>query len=57
MSPAEIVARVDAVDVNAVKAAARAFIVDKDVAVAGVGNVHELPDINWMRRRTYWLKF
>jgi processing peptidase subunit beta len=41
MTPAEIVARIDAVDAGSVKAAARAFINDKDVAVAGVGNVHE----------------
>lgn len=57
MSPAEILSRVSAVDAAAVKAAARAFINDKEVAVAGVGNVHELPDINWFRRRTYWLRF
>ena len=47
MSPAEIFARIDAVDASAVKTAAMAFINDKEVAVAGVGNVHELPDMNW----------
>lgn len=57
MGPAEILARIAAVDAAAVRAAARAFINDKDVAVAGVGNVHELPDINWMRRRTAWLRY
>ena len=57
MSPAEILARVAAVDAAAVRAAARAFINDKDVAVAGLGNVHELPDINFMRRRTAWLRY
>ena len=57
MSPAEILARVNAVDVASVRAAARAFINDKDVAVAGLGNIHELPDINWMRRRTAWLRY
>jgi processing peptidase subunit beta len=57
MSPAEILARVSAVNVASVRAAARAFINDKDVAVAAVGNVHELPDINWMRRRTAWLRY
>lgn len=57
MSPAEVLARINAVDANAVRAAARAFINDKEVAVAGVGNIHELPDINWFRRRSYWLRF
>lgn len=98
MTPAEIIARIDAVDASAVKAAADAYVNDKDVAVAGVGNIHELPgalggggeggrihpavpnaaahvlphaassastpphpphpaDINWMRRRTYWLRY
>ena len=83
MTPAEILARVDAVDAAAVRAAARAVINDKEVAVAGVGNMcvggrppprlaaarsarpcapppivlrsHEMPDINWFRRRTYRL--
>ena len=56
MTPAEIVARVGAVDAAAVRAAASAVINDKEVAVAGVGNVHEMPDINWFRRRSYWLR-
>jgi processing peptidase subunit beta len=55
MSPAEILARVDAVDAAAVRTAARAVINDKEVAVAAVGNIHELPDMNWFRRRTYRL--
>ena len=57
MSPAEILARVAAVDAAAVRAAARACIIVKDVAGAGLGNVHELPDINFMRRRTAWLRY
>lgn len=56
MTPAEVVARIDAVDAEAVRTAAKAYINDKEVAVASVGNVHELPDINWFRRRTYWLR-
>lgn len=55
MTPAEVVARIEAVDAKAVRAAARAYVDDKEVAVAGVGNVHELPDINFFRRRTYRL--
>lgn len=56
LTPAELFARVDAVTVDTVKEAARTFIEDKDVAVAGVGSIHELPDYNWLRRRTYWLR-
>ena len=56
MSPAELIARIDAVDAAAVRAAATDYISDKDVAVAGLGHIHELPDINWMRRRSYWLR-
>ena len=55
MTPAEIVARVDAVDVASVKAAARAYIDDKECVSAGVGNVHEMPDANYLRRRSYRL--
>ena len=54
MTPAEIFARIDAVDVAAVKAAAGTFIHDQDVAVAASGPIYELPDYNWLRRRTYW---
>lgn len=57
MTPAEVFARIDAVDASAVKAAAREFIEDKDPAVAGLGNLHGLPDYGWLRRRTYWLRF
>jgi processing peptidase subunit beta len=53
MTPAEILARVDAVDVASVKAAARAYIDDKECVSAGVGNVHEMPDATYLRRRTY----
>ena len=47
MSPAEVVARIDAVDAAAVKAAARAYIDDKEVVTAGAGFCFEMPDANW----------
>jgi mitochondrial-processing peptidase subunit beta len=56
MTPAEVLCRIDAVDAAAVRTAAQSVIHDKDVAVAGVGHVHELPDINWFRRRTFRLR-
>ena len=57
LTPAETFARIDAVDPDAVKAAAKMFINDQDVAMAAIGPVHELPDYNWLRRRTYWLRY
>lgn len=57
MTPAEVIARIDAVDTASVKAAASTYIDDKDLGVAGLGNLHGLPDYNWMRRRTYWLRY
>mmetsp|Transcript_15413 Transcript_15413/g.17457 ORF Transcript_15413/g.17457 Transcript_15413/m.17457 type:complete len:471 (-) Transcript_15413:177-1589(-) len=56
MTPAEVFARIDAVDAAAVKAAGKEFISDQDVALAALGNIHELPDYNWLRRRTYWMR-
>lgn len=57
MTPAEIFARIDAVDVAAVESAASAYINDQDIAIAGLGNIHELPDYSWFRRRTYWVRY
>ena len=56
LTPSEIFARIDAVDAAAVKAAANAFINDQDLAVAAFGPIHEMPDYNFLRRRTYWLR-
>eukprot|EP00514_Thraustochytrium_sp_LLF1b_P003501 CAMPEP_0184525346 /NCGR_PEP_ID=MMETSP0198_2-20121128/10045_1 /TAXON_ID=1112570 /ORGANISM="Thraustochytrium sp., Strain LLF1b" /LENGTH=466 /DNA_ID=CAMNT_0026916791 /DNA_START=176 /DNA_END=1576 /DNA_ORIENTATION=- len=55
LTPAEVFARIDAVDSSAVKACASKYINDQDVAVAALGSIYELPDYNWIRRRTYWL--
>eukprot|EP00941_MAST-03F_sp_MAST-3F-sp1_P001038 g1038.t1 len=57
MTPAEIFARVDAVTVESIESAANAFINDQDVAIAGLGNIHELPDYSWFRRRSYWVRY
>lgn len=32
------------------------FINDQDHALAAVGPIHELPDYNWIRRRSFWLR-
>ncbi|KAM3572705.1 hypothetical protein VYU27_005285 [Nannochloropsis oceanica] len=57
MSPAEFFARVDALGVADVKAVADQVVNDQDHALAGVGPLHELPDYNWIRRRSYWLRY
>ena len=56
ITPAEVFARIDAVDAAAVKATADLFINDQDVAVAASGAIHELPDYNKFRRYTYRLR-
>jgi processing peptidase subunit beta len=56
MTPAELFARIDAVDVSAVKEAANKYINDQDLAVAALGPIHELPDYNFIRRRSYHLR-
>jgi processing peptidase subunit beta len=57
MTTAEIFARIDAIDTADVKAAANKFINDNDHALAAVGPIYELPDYNWIRRRSYWLRY
>ncbi|KAK6128882.1 hypothetical protein DH2020_037399 [Rehmannia glutinosa] len=54
---AELFARIDAVDASTVKRVANRFIFDRDVAISAVGPIQGLPDYNWFRRRTYWLRY
>jgi len=54
MHPLEVIQRIDAVDASAVKAAAKRFFYDRDVALAAIGPIYELPDYNWIRSRTFW---
>ncbi|CAL5325903.1 unnamed protein product [Camellia sinensis] len=54
---AELFARIDAVDASTVKRVANRFIFDQDVAIAAMGPIQGLPDYNWFRRRTYWLRY
>ncbi|OVA07913.1 Peptidase M16 [Macleaya cordata] len=53
----ELFARIDAVDASTVKRVANRFIFDRDVAIAAMGPIQSLPDYNWFRRRTYWLRY
>merc|ERR1711918_164582 len=52
MSNAEIFARIDAITTADVKATANKFINDEDHALASIGPTFELPDYNWIRRRS-----
>ena len=57
MSLAEMIARVDALTMDDVKAAANEVINDQDHALAAIGGIHELPDYNWIRRHSYMLRY
>lgn len=57
MHPTEVLARIDAVDVNAIKLCANRFFYDTDFALAAIGPIEELPDYNWLRRKTFWLRY
>lgn len=57
MSVAETFTRIDAVTVNDIKATAAKFINDQDHALAAVGGIHGLPDYNWIRSHSYWLRY
>lgn len=54
---AEMFARIDAVDVDTIKAVSDRFIYDQDIAIAAMGDTQNLPDYTWFRRRTYWLRY
>ena len=57
MSLNEMMARVDALTMDDVKAAASDVINDQDHALAAIGGIHELPDYNWIRRHSYMLRY
>lgn len=53
----ELFARIDAVSAATVKRVANRFIYDKELAIACMGPTLDLPDYQWFRRRTYWLRY
>lgn len=57
MSNAEMFARIDAITTADVKSTANKFINDEDHALASIGPTFELPDYNWIRRRSYWHRY
>ncbi|XP_020098682.1 probable mitochondrial-processing peptidase subunit beta, mitochondrial [Ananas comosus] len=48
----ELFARIDAVDAATIKETAKHFIVNKDIAIAAVGPLQNLPDHSWFRSQT-----
>mmetsp|Transcript_661 Transcript_661/g.894 ORF Transcript_661/g.894 Transcript_661/m.894 type:complete len:476 (-) Transcript_661:348-1775(-) len=57
MTAAEIFSRIDAITVDDIKATAAKVVNDQDHALAAVGGIHELPDYNWIRRHSYYLRY
>ena len=57
MHPVEVLARIDAVDRNAVKQAANRFFFDRDHALAAIGPIWELPDYNYIRSRSHFARY
>jgi len=57
MSNAELFARIDAISTDDIKRTANKVINDEDHALAAIGPIYELPDYNWIRRRSYWHRY
>lgn len=57
ISNAEMFARIDAVTTADIKKTANKIINDEDHALAAIGPIFELPDYNWIRRRSYWHRY
>jgi processing peptidase subunit beta len=57
LSKPELFARIGAVTPATIKRVAERFIYDQDLAIAAIGDVQNLPDYTWFRRRTYWLRY
>lgn len=57
ISKEEMYARIDSVDVDAVKGVAGRLIQDNEVAIAAMGDTTSMQDYHWFRRMTYWLTY
>ncbi len=57
MTNAELFARIDALNTDDIKRTANKIINDEDHALAAIGPIYELPDYNWIRRRSYWHRY
>ena len=57
MTPAEMFHRIDSITAADIRATAAKFINDQEHALAAVGGIHGLPDYNWIRRHSFWLRY
>jgi processing peptidase subunit beta len=57
VSREETIARIQALTVKDVADWANLVINDEDHVLAAKGPIHELPDYNFIRRRTYWQRY
>jgi len=53
----EALARVAALKTDDIKETANRVINDEDHVLAAIGPIFELPDYNWIRRRSYWHRY
>ena len=57
MTHQEMFKRIESVTLDDIKATSNKFINDEDHALAAVGPIFELPDYNWIRRRSFWQRY
>jgi mitochondrial-processing peptidase subunit beta len=57
MTHQEMFQKIDSVELSDIKNTANKFINDEDHALAAVGPIYELPDYNWIRRRSFWQRY
>lgn len=53
----ESIARIQHIDTNDIRTLADNLINDEDHVLAAKGPIYELPDYNWIRRRSYWQRY
>lgn len=57
LTAAETYIRIDNLTADDVKSTADTFLNDEDHALSAVGPIYELPDYNWIRRRSHWVRY
>ena len=57
LSNEELFARIDAVNADVVKRVAERIVYNSDMAICAMGNTVHVPDYQWFRRRTFWMRY
>merc|ERR1712183_104547 len=57
VNPAEVIAKVQDVTVEKVRATASKYLYDQDIAFAGVGSIEGMPDYNRVRNGMFWKRY